>query len=252
MDHPCRQRRLLEPQVPAVRRCRRRRRQRRIRGQLDGIGVRPRLRAADARGATLVDRKDSPTAILRSAGRNSRRRAPGCAPSTSSIRAIGHRVVHGGPDYDRPVLIDAAVLDRLAALRVARAAAPAEQPRADPAWCWTIAPEMPQVACFDTAFHRGHPASPTATPFPARSTTRACAATASTASPTSTLPSACPRWRPRSPAAGSSSRISAAAPRCARCRGGPQHREHHGLHRARRPADGHAARVSSTPASCST
>ena len=47
--------------------------------------------------------------------------------------------------------------------------------------------------------------------------------------------------RARGRGGASSSPISAAAPRCARCRR-PQHREHHGLHRARRPADGHPPR----------
>ena len=42
----------------------------------------------------------------------------GCAGSDGvELRAVGHRVVHGGPDFDRPVLIDAAILDRLAALQ---------------------------------------------------------------------------------------------------------------------------------------
>jgi acetate kinase len=49
--------------------------------------------------------------------------------------AIGHRVVHGGPDLAAPVLVDEAVMERLARLADARAAAPAEQPRADPPSC---------------------------------------------------------------------------------------------------------------------
>ena len=72
--------------------------------------------------------------------------------------AVGHRVVHGGPDYDRPVLVDDAVL---ADLERYVSLAPLHQPNnlapirshAAPA-----SPTLPQVACFDTAFHRGHDA----------------------------------------------------------------------------------------------
>ena len=73
------------------------------------------------------------------------------------LRAIGHRVVHGGPDYARPVLIDSAVLDRLAAYQEL---APLHQPNnlAPIRLAMEIDHSLPQVACFDTAFHRGHAA----------------------------------------------------------------------------------------------
>ena len=69
--------------------------------------------------------------------------------------AVGHRVVHGGPEYDGPVLIDPAVvsrLDRLASL------APLHQPHNLAPIRSTMEnfPDLPQVACFDTAFHRTH------------------------------------------------------------------------------------------------
>lgn len=70
-----------------------------------------------------------------------------------TLTAAGHRVVHGGPDFAEPVRVDDAVLaalDRLTPL------APAHQPHnlaairaVTRAW-----PSLPQVACFDTAFHR--------------------------------------------------------------------------------------------------
>ena len=71
-------------------------------------------------------------------------------------RAIGHRVVHGGPDFARAVLVDDAVLDRLERLVPL---APLHQPNnlAPIRAIRARRPEMPQVACFDTAFHRGHP-----------------------------------------------------------------------------------------------
>jgi acetate kinase len=71
--------------------------------------------------------------------------------------AVGHRVVHGGPDFDRPVVIDAQILDKLE--RYA-SLAPLHQPHNLAAIRSILArsPHLPQVACFDTAFHRSHSA----------------------------------------------------------------------------------------------
>jgi acetate kinase len=65
--------------------------------------------------------------------------------------------VHGGPAYDRPARIDKEVLARLTALEDL---APLHQPNnlAPIRLAMDIDFSMPQVACFDTAFHRGHPA----------------------------------------------------------------------------------------------
>ncbi|MFV0475746.1 MAG: acetate/propionate family kinase, partial [Pikeienuella sp.] len=73
-----------------------------------------------------------------------------------ALRAIGHRVVHGGTAYRNPVPIDEAVLERLARYQNL---APLHQPNnlAPIRLAMEIAPEAPQVACFDTAFHRDHP-----------------------------------------------------------------------------------------------
>jgi acetate kinase len=70
--------------------------------------------------------------------------------------AAGHRVVHGGRDFAAPVLIDDAVLARLDGLVPL---APQHQPN-NLAGIRTLAaalPGLPQVACFDTAFHRTQP-----------------------------------------------------------------------------------------------
>jgi acetate kinase len=68
--------------------------------------------------------------------------------------AVGHRVVHGGPDSDRPVLVDARVL---ADLERYMSLAPLHQPNnlAPIRALLARRPDLPQVACFDTAFHRG-------------------------------------------------------------------------------------------------
>ncbi len=75
---------------------------------------------------------------------------------TLSIAAIGHRVVHGGPDLDRPVPLDDATLRTLHALSPL---APLHQPHnlAGVDAARAAFPDARQIACFDTAFHRGHP-----------------------------------------------------------------------------------------------
>ena len=129
--------------------------ERRVRGQIDGIGVRPRLRAADGDGAALVDRSFAPAEVADLPAAIAETRAWLATLEGFALRAIGHRVVHGGPDFDRPVLIDEAVLDRLARYQ---SLAPLHQPNnlAPIRLAMEINPEVPQVACFDTAFHRGH------------------------------------------------------------------------------------------------
>ena len=128
---------------------------RQIKGQMDGIGSRPRLRATDAAGAKLAERAypiesvgDVPAALQVAADwlRDERQVTP---------LAVGHRVVHGGPEYDRPVLIDHGVVSRLECYA---ALAPLHQPHNLAPIRTLLAnfPSLPQVACFDTAFHRDH------------------------------------------------------------------------------------------------
>ena len=130
---------------------------RKIKGQIDGIGTRPRLRGSDADGAQSADREfrpedvaDVPAALHAAAAwlRDELRINP---------TAIGHRVVHGGPDFDRPVLVTAEVLARLERYVPL---APLHQPHnlAPIRSILARSPDLPQVACFDTAFHRGHSA----------------------------------------------------------------------------------------------
>lgn len=80
--------------------------------------------------------------------------------------AVGHRVVHGGPDFTGPVRIGPRVRDRLADLV---ALAPLHQPEslAGIDLVDDALPGIPAVACFDTAFHAGLPAVATTYALPA-------------------------------------------------------------------------------------
>jgi acetate kinase len=127
-----------------------------LKGQIEGVGVRPHLIARGVSGETLVDEtwqpaeaKDVPAALDKVVGflRSHIGRLP---------TAIGHRVVHGGPDYSVPTVITESVLNRLYTFSPL---APLHQPNNLAAVRAVLArqPQLLQVACFDTAFHRGHP-----------------------------------------------------------------------------------------------
>ena len=130
---------------------------RHITGQVDGIGVKPRLRGKSTDGSITVDRslgpdegKDVPSAMHAA--------SQWLQAQLSNLPiAIGHRVVHGGPEYSQPVLINDGVLTSLekyitlAPLHQPNNLAPIKSIR-------VRFPDIPQVACFDTAFHRGHTA----------------------------------------------------------------------------------------------
>ena len=129
-----------------------------VRGKIERIGISPRLSIRDSAGGQLLEQEWPGEAglthadLLVSLFDWASTRLTGI-----EVTAIGHRVVHGGTDFVSPCLIDGDILvrlDRLCPL------APLHQPHnlsAIPAIA-RIAPALPQVACFDTAFHNGRPA----------------------------------------------------------------------------------------------
>ena len=131
--------------------------QRLIKGHIDGIGNRPQLCAYAHDGSQLVDKSYAPAEIadvpaaIAAAGGWLRE-----AQTVNPI-AVGHRVVHGGPRFDRPVVIDS---DVLAGLEQYCSLAPLHQPNnlAPIRALLASRPELLQVACYDTAFHRTHSA----------------------------------------------------------------------------------------------
>lgn len=127
-----------------------------MKGQFDGVGSRPRLVAGDGH-TTLVDQSwpageiDGVPGALDEVVKFVRSYGNGEMPI-----AVGHRVVHGGPDFSAPTVVSADVMRKLEALVPL---APLHQPNnlAPIRLLLARQPALRQVACFDTAFHRGHP-----------------------------------------------------------------------------------------------
>ena len=128
-----------------------------FRGQVERIGQAPRLEAKDAAGKVVAERNwpegkldhEAATTEIIAFGRELLHGRP--------VVAFGHRVVHGGTEFSAPALIDDKVLAKLAELVPL---APLHQPHnlAPIRAIARVAPHLPQVACFDTAFHRSQPA----------------------------------------------------------------------------------------------
>jgi acetate kinase len=134
------------------------------RGQIEGIGTSPRLSVKDADGESLAkqelnsvrDGRDAVNALaawLRSNYGGSR------------VLGVGHRVVHGGARFTGPVVLNPEVL---ADLRRLVPLAPLHQPYnlAAIEAAFERLPDVPEVACFDTSFHRGQPAVAELIPLP--------------------------------------------------------------------------------------
>jgi acetate kinase len=127
-----------------------------MKGMFDGIGSRPHLSAADGE-KTLIDRSwkaseiDGVSGALEEVVKFVREYGKGRMPI-----AVGHRVVHGGPSYSAPTIVNEGVLRQLEAFVPL---APLHQPNnlAPIRLLLARQPHLTQVACFDTAFHRGHP-----------------------------------------------------------------------------------------------
>jgi len=126
-----------------------------LKGQVDGVGVRPRLRAATADGLSVVDRTFRSDEIPDLSAAIEVTAAWLRETQSVDLVAMGHRVVHGGPEFSQPVRVNEGVLKQLARYIPL---APLHQPNnlAPIRLILLRRPELPQIACFDTAFHRGH------------------------------------------------------------------------------------------------
>jgi len=124
-----------------------------FRGQIEQIGVSPRLKVADAGGKSVAERSWPAEGFDHHAATNEILKTGTELARGTPVIGVGHRVVHGGTEYAAPIRINADVVASLA--RLVRLA-PLHQPH-NLAPIRTIAeaaPHIPQVACFDTAFHR--------------------------------------------------------------------------------------------------
>jgi acetate kinase len=135
------------------------------RGQIEGIGTSPKFAAQDASGKVIGEQKLDKTvsdarAALDSLAAWLRNRYRG-----GSVLGVGHRVVHGGARHTAPVIVTPEILRDL---RKLEPLAPLHQPHNLAAIEAVIErlPGAPQVACFDTSFHRGQSAVAELVPLP--------------------------------------------------------------------------------------
>lgn len=126
------------------------------RGQIEGIGTAPRWTVKDVAGRLIeeeawpqggLDHREATSVIFDRSAK---------MLNGTRVAAVGHRVVHGGTNFSAPVRVDAEVVS---ALRKLCPLAPLHQPHNLAAIdaILELAPHIPQVACFDTAFHRNQP-----------------------------------------------------------------------------------------------
>ena len=127
-----------------------------FRGQVEAIGVAPRLVLKDAGGAVLHEQKWEPAGFDHAAATREIVAVVESQMGSGAVAAVGHRVVHGGIHHAAPKRVDAALLAELETLVPL---APLHQPHnlAPMRAIAAASPQMPQVACFDTAFHAGQP-----------------------------------------------------------------------------------------------
>jgi acetate kinase len=129
------------------------------RGQVESLGHAPHFKAKDRKGNVLADERPagaSPGGFGHAEAYDHIVRWARGQFGDGVLRpaAIGHRVVHGGIEFADPVVIDDAVVDKLDRLTPL---APLHQPHNVSVIkaVRRMRAEVPQVACFDTAFHRG-------------------------------------------------------------------------------------------------
>lgn len=125
-----------------------------VTGKADRIGPEGSVALRDADGADLP-MSDGPVTTHRDALARVLEALTQAYPDLT-ISAVGHRVVHGGTDFTAPIVVDDAALEVMERLSPF---APLHQPHnlAGIRAAQDTFPDAPQIACFDTAFHRNHP-----------------------------------------------------------------------------------------------
>jgi acetate kinase len=141
------------------------------RGQIEGIGTSPKFSAKDGAGKKLDERALDKSVSDGSAALDALADWLRSKYGGSRVLGVGHRVVHGGATFEAPTIVIPPVMEEL---RKLIPLAPLHQPHNLAAIEAVSArlPGVPQVACFDTSFHRGQPAVAGVVPLP-RDITRA-------------------------------------------------------------------------------
>ena len=124
-----------------------------LKGQVEQIGVSPMISAEDDTGREVARQEFAPEGFghreaMKAIIATARNQLPG-----STVRGVGHRVVHGGSEFKGPVVVTDEIIERL---KILSPLAPLHQPHnLGPIEAIAEAvPAIPQVACFDTAFHQ--------------------------------------------------------------------------------------------------
>jgi len=127
-------------------------------GKIEAIGLAPRMKARDGKGQTLIERHwENGAALSHEVFLGELLDWLESQLEGSALIGVGHRVVHGGVDFYAPLQITDTLLGKLDALSPL---APLHQPHnlAAIRAITAMRPQLPQIACFDTAFHHDQPA----------------------------------------------------------------------------------------------
>jgi len=128
-----------------------------VSGQIDGIGTNAtKLVAKNRAGERIADQLIAGERVSHSVALDAMLQWFLAAYTGWEIVAVGHRVVHGGERYSKPIVVDATVLGHLESFIPL---APLHEPHnvAGIQALQSLLPGVPQIACFDTAFHRSQP-----------------------------------------------------------------------------------------------
>lgn len=127
-----------------------------FRGQIEQIGVAPRLHVANAKNEPVAEQRWPADGLDHKAATREILKTAVTLIKGARVAGVGHRVVHGGTKYATAVRVNHDVMTALAEFTPL---APLHQPHnlSPIEVIAEAAPQIPQVACFDTAFHRNQP-----------------------------------------------------------------------------------------------
>jgi acetate kinase len=125
-----------------------------VSGQIDGIGTNAtKMVAKDRAGSKIADQAIAGEQVSHDQAFDALLQWFQATQTGWQIVAVGHRVVHGGDLYSQPTVVDAQVVEHLTSFVPL---APLHEPHnvAGIRALQKLLPDVPQIACFDTAFHR--------------------------------------------------------------------------------------------------